>query len=117
VVRLGDPVTMTWKVLNAFSMTMQQCYAFVQGGASGAGSWMGLKTGTLSGGIYSGYATITPTAEGTYTYPLTCGGVESGFASLMVAAAGSLSVSTDVLETGSVGIAYSTTLEARDSAV
>ena len=31
-----------------------------------------------------GAPTITPTAEGTFTYALTCGGQESGFATLAV---------------------------------
>lgn len=32
----GTPDTLTWKVLNAYSTSMEQCYAFVQGGATGA---------------------------------------------------------------------------------
>jgi uncharacterized repeat protein (TIGR03803 family) len=80
----SHPVTLNWKVLNAFSNTMQQCYAFVQGGAAGAGTWTGKQAGTLTSGVYSGSAQITPTTLGTYTYALTCGGVESGFATLNV---------------------------------
>lgn len=83
-VKPSSPVTLNWSVLNAFSNTMQQCYAFVQGGASGAGTWTGKQVGTLSGGIYSASTQITPTALGTYTYALTCGGMESGFATLTV---------------------------------
>jgi hypothetical protein len=63
---------------------MQQCYAFVQGGATGAGTWTGLQTGALANNVYGGSATITPTVAGTYTYALTCGGIESGFATLTV---------------------------------
>ncbi len=77
-------VTLSWKALNAFSKTMQQCYAFEQGNPSGAGTWTGKQTGTLSNKVYSGSATITPTKAGTYTYALTCGGIESGFATLTV---------------------------------
>lgn len=81
---LGQSATLSWKVLNAASTTMQQCYAYVQNSATGAGTWSGLQAGTMSNGVYSGNATITPTAVGTYTYALTCGGVESGYATLMV---------------------------------
>ena len=74
---LGTPVTLNWQVLNAFSTTLQQCYAFVLNGATTAGNWTGLQTGTLAAGVYSGSTSISPTATGTYTYGFTCGGVES----------------------------------------
>lgn len=79
-------VTLSWKVLNAFSLTMQQCYAFVQNSATGAGTWTGKQTGTYSSltNLFTGTSTITPIAAGTYTYALTCGGIESGFATLTV---------------------------------
>ena len=83
---LGSSVTLKWAVSNAFSQTMQLCNAFAQDGASRAGAWAGNQTGTLNGGLYSGEATITPFAGGTQTYALTCGGIESGFASLTVGA-------------------------------
>ena len=35
-------------VFPALSTTQQQCYAFVQGGATGAGTWTGQQIGTLS---------------------------------------------------------------------
>jgi uncharacterized repeat protein (TIGR03803 family) len=111
-IALGSSSTLTWKSLNSFSETMQLCYAFVQGGASGAGTWTGSKIGTLSSGIYSGTAMITPTAVGTYTYALTCGGMESGFATLTVTASSTLEITTTSLAAGTVGTAYSQTLEA-----
>jgi uncharacterized repeat protein (TIGR03803 family) len=80
----NESVTLSWKALNAFSNTMQQCYAFEQGSPSGAGTWTGKQKGTLSNKIFSGSASITPTKAGTYTYALTCGGIESGFATLTV---------------------------------
>jgi uncharacterized repeat protein (TIGR03803 family) len=83
-VAANSPVAVEWQVNNAFSDTMQQCNAYVQGGVSGAGVWTGKQTGTLSGKIFSGTGTITPTKAGTYTYALTCGGMESGFATLTV---------------------------------
>jgi hypothetical protein len=81
---VGDGVTLTWKVLNGFSKTLQQCYAFVLNNTSGAGTWTGLQTGSIVNGAYTGSTTITPTATGTYTYALTCGGTESASASLNV---------------------------------
>lgn len=82
-VSTGTPVDLTWQVFNGNSATLQQCYASLQG-PGGGGDWQGLQTGTMSGGIYSGSATITPTVAGSYVYGLTCGGVESGFAPLTV---------------------------------
>lgn len=111
-VDVGQSTTLSWKVLNAGSATMRQCYAFVQGGATGAGTWTGLQTGTSTGGVYSGSASITPSAAGTYTYALTCGGVESGSATLTVGAAPMLSISTVSLPNGTVGAMYSETLAA-----
>lgn len=109
---LNQSATLSWQVLNGASGTLQQCYAFVQGGSSDAGTWTGLQSGTASNGIYSGSATITPTAEGTYTYALTCGGVESGFATLTVGAVQPLTISTSALPAGTQGTAYSQTLTA-----
>jgi uncharacterized repeat protein (TIGR03803 family) len=109
---LGSSVTLKWAVSNAFSQTMQLCNAFAQDGASRAGAWAGNQTGTLNGGLYSGEATITPFAGGTQTYALTCGGIESGFASLTVGAPASLSITTTTLPNGAVGQGYSTILAA-----
>jgi uncharacterized repeat protein (TIGR03803 family) len=86
-VQAGEPVELSWKAVNAFSLTMQQCFAFVQNNASGAGNWAGQQKGSMTEGSYQGSATLTPTAVGTFTYALTCGGVESGFASLRVTGA------------------------------
>jgi uncharacterized repeat protein (TIGR03803 family) len=82
----GTPVTLNWQVSNAFSLTLQNCSAFVQGSPAGAGTWTGLQAGTYSGTtkLFTGSAVITPTANGTYTYVLSCGGQESGFATLTV---------------------------------
>jgi uncharacterized repeat protein (TIGR03803 family) len=81
-ITIGSSTTLAWSVTGAYSQTLQQCYAFVQNGATGAGSsWSGKNPG---GGTTSGSVTIQPTAGGTFTYALTCGGVESGFATLNV---------------------------------
>ena len=109
---LGQSATLSWQVLNGASATMQQCYAFVQNGVTGAGTWTGLQSGTAANGVYSGSATLTPTAEGTYTYALTCGGTESGFAALTAGAAQPLAISTTSLPGGTLGVGYAQTLAA-----
>jgi len=84
----NSPVTLSWSVSNAFSLTMQQCYAFVQNGAASAGTWTGKQSGVYKSStrLFTGSSQITPTAAGAYTYALTCGGIESGFATLSVGA-------------------------------
>jgi uncharacterized repeat protein (TIGR03803 family) len=81
---VDQPLTLNWKVLNAPSLTMQQCYASTPFNSSGAGNWTGLQVGTISSGVYAGSTSITPTAAGVYTYALTCGGTESGSTILRV---------------------------------
>ena len=90
----GTPVTLAWKVLNAYSKTLQRCFATVQGGTTGAGAWSGIQSGVLSDKSYAGSAVLTPDLAGTYTYALTCGGVESGFATLKVTASAKISSAT-----------------------
>jgi len=82
-VRVNTAVTLSWRVVNGYSATMQQCYAFAP---AGAGVWTGLQPGTYSSntGVLTGFSIITPTAVGSFTYALTCGGVESGFATMNV---------------------------------
>jgi uncharacterized repeat protein (TIGR03803 family) len=76
-IKLGGSVTLQWTVREAYSTTAQQCFAFTPGTTTGAGNWSGAQSS-------SGSATITPTAAGTYIYGYTCGGTESGFATLTV---------------------------------
>ena len=82
----GDPTSLNWSVVNAFSQTAQVCSASIVGNPAGADAadWTGVQPGSLSGLVYEGGTTITPTAQGTFTYALTCGGQESGFATLAV---------------------------------
>jgi len=82
----GTPVTISWQVLNAFSLTMQQCYGFetLMGTMTPLGKQSGTYNSTTT--IYSGSRTFTPSDVGTYNYALTCGGVESGLATLNVGA-------------------------------
>jgi uncharacterized repeat protein (TIGR03803 family) len=81
---VNQPITLTWKVSNAFSLTAQQCHATVQGGLTGGGHWTGPQVGQLNGTTFEGTALLTPTNAGSYTYALTCGGRESGFTTLLV---------------------------------
>jgi uncharacterized repeat protein (TIGR03803 family) len=92
----GSPFTLNWSAANAYSVTAQQCYAFIQGSPAGAGMWTGKQAGTYStaSNKYSGSASVTPTAAGTYTYALTCGGTESGFANVTVSGASKSSTTT-----------------------
>jgi uncharacterized repeat protein (TIGR03803 family) len=109
-VAVGQTATLTWKVLNAFSATDQLCGAVVQGGATGGGNWSGVQTGTLTNGVYSGSATIKPTAAGNYTYALVCGGKEAGFATLNVTEG--FVVTTISMTEGTVNKPYSGALAA-----
>ncbi len=79
----GLPATISWQVLNAFSLSMQQCFGFQTVGAVTVP--LGKQSGAYSDStkLFTGSSTFTP-AVGTYTYALTCGGQESGFATLSV---------------------------------
>ena len=84
-ITLGNSATLTWTVPYASSLTAQQCIAFVEGtNASTAGSWSGLQKGSVTSNVYGNSISITPTAPGSYTYALTCGGTVSGSATLQV---------------------------------
>lgn len=78
----GNPVTLSWQVLNAYSKTAQLCGATIVGNPAGAGTWTGVQAGNMANGVFTGSTQITPTANGLFTYALTCGGKESGFATL-----------------------------------
>ena len=79
-VQRGKPVAASLKVLNAFSLTMQQCYAFQNGSPLGkiSGSY------NSSTQLYTFSTSFIPSSTGTYNYAVTCGGVESGYATLTV---------------------------------
>jgi hypothetical protein len=107
----SSSATLTWSVPNAFSTTARQCFASIQNGVTGGGSWSGAPNATFSASTYSGTATITPTAPGTYTYALTCGGLVTGFSNpLQVYAA--LSIGTTSLPSDTAGLSYSQQLQA-----
>ena len=114
-ITFGNTATLTWSVPNAFSLTSQQCYAFVEGSnASTAGAWTGLQVGSLSNNVYGGTASISPTAAGTYIYALTCGGIVSASASLQVVPP-QLKFPTITLPTGAINQSYSGSVGAQAS--
>jgi uncharacterized repeat protein (TIGR03803 family) len=80
----ATPVTVSFSVNNAFSLTMRQCYGFQN--LAGASTPLGLLPGTYSAStkLYTGSISVTPPSAGIYTYAATCGGIESGFATLIV---------------------------------
>jgi uncharacterized repeat protein (TIGR03803 family) len=82
VITIGGTTTLNWQVLNAFSLTMQQCYFFAT--LDGTSYPEGKLTGTLSNQIVGGSVALTPPSPGTYALAITCGGQESGFATLTV---------------------------------
>jgi len=75
----GSSFTLTYTVSNAASQTLQHCFA--TNSAGDVTGWAGIKTASTS----STNATLTaPATAGSYTYALTCGGIESGFVTLNV---------------------------------
>jgi uncharacterized repeat protein (TIGR03803 family) len=112
---INSSVTLSWTVVNAFSLTNQQCYAFVQNKATGAGTWTGLQSVTYDSKTmtYGGSAKVTPTSTGKFTYALTCGGVESGFATLDV---GKSSATALTVTPNPASVGQSATLKATVSA-
>jgi uncharacterized repeat protein (TIGR03803 family) len=109
---LNASITLNWQVLNAFSLTLQQCYAFAYGPPqTNTNPWYGKQTGTYANNVLSGSMTfMAPNVPGTYLYALTCGGVESGNVSLSVG--NTLEVVTTSLVKGEVSTPYSQALRA-----
>ncbi|MEO6923046.1 MAG: choice-of-anchor tandem repeat GloVer-containing protein, partial [Bryocella sp.] len=104
------PITLNWKVLNAFSNTAQQCYAYQLNRPAGTTDWTGKQTGSLVNGQWTGSATFNaPTAVGTYVYALTCAGLETGLATLSV---GGVTITTTALPDATVSKPYSAVVQA-----
>jgi uncharacterized repeat protein (TIGR03803 family) len=77
-VGVGTMFTLGYSVVNATSDTMKQCLASSSGSFTG---WSGVLTASTS----KQTATLTaPETTGVYSLALTCGGIESGFATLTV---------------------------------
>jgi uncharacterized repeat protein (TIGR03803 family) len=67
----GQSVTLDWTVANAVSTTMQQCSSWLNGASHGKVA----PNGTL---------TFTPSSAGTWIAAVTCGGIETGYATITV---------------------------------
>jgi len=74
----GGSFTLSYLVSNGYSDSLQYCYASNNAGNTG---WTGPTTGAAK---TQNVALTAPTALGSYTYALTCGGQESGFVTLTV---------------------------------
>jgi uncharacterized repeat protein (TIGR03803 family) len=81
---VGTPFTLSMTATNAWSTSMQQCYAFQT--LSGTTTALGQITVAKSASNVTGSLSITPTSAGTVTYSVTCGGIESSSATVTVAA-------------------------------
>jgi hypothetical protein len=93
-VAIGEKAAISLKVNNAFSLSMQQCYGFQT--LNGVMTPLGLVPGTYNSQtkLYTFTGSVPTTQPGTYTYAVTCGGIESGLATLTVAANGSTTTLT-----------------------
>jgi uncharacterized repeat protein (TIGR03803 family) len=75
----GASFTLDFTVVNAYSDTLQQCYATNNAGDT---TWAGVGSGSPT----QQSETLTASSTvGTYNYTLTCGGMETGTVSLIVA--------------------------------
>jgi uncharacterized repeat protein (TIGR03803 family) len=114
----GASATLSFEVLNAFSTTLQQCNAFVTTG--GVTTALGKLNGTYNATtrLFTGSTTVTPASVGSYSYAVTCGGQESGLASLTVAKAASATTLTSTPAPVSVGqaVAIQATVTGADGA-
>ncbi|WP_198152232.1 beta strand repeat-containing protein [Granulicella tundricola] len=112
-ISLGDPVTLTWTVTNAFSNTMRRCNASISPAPASAAGWSGTQPGKFDSttNLWSGSTTITPAYPGVYTYGLTCGGTESTTATITVGNAAALTITTQSpLSTAYIGVPYAQTI-------
>jgi uncharacterized repeat protein (TIGR03803 family) len=75
----GATFTLGYAVANANSATLKQCFATNTAGDSTG--WVGLKTASVDA---TNVTLTAPKTAGTYSYTLTCGGMESGFGTLQV---------------------------------
>ena len=82
----GQSATATFQVLNAFSLSAQQCNAFATP-AGGRAIALGPVHGELQGNVYTGSFEGSTPVPGNYLLAVNCGGVESGFANVTVEAA------------------------------
>jgi uncharacterized repeat protein (TIGR03803 family) len=97
----SQTATLSWQVLNATSQTYSNCFA--------SGAWSGAQAASGSTVV----ASSASGTAGTYRYALTCGGVESGSATLTILPAGSQSPAPTValaVSPGSITLGNTATL-------
>ncbi len=94
--KAGSPFTLSYTVSNAFSLSMQQCYINAKGQPAGSGASALKATGTITSAGFTGSVQVTPTSSGSYTYVMTCGGNESGFATVAVGGSSKVATTTTV---------------------
>ncbi len=71
----------SWSTSNSFSDNEQFCF----GSGNTNSNWNGKRqTGSYSGGVYSGSATVSFSSTGKYVFNITCGGTETATATLSV---------------------------------
>jgi len=105
----GSPVTVSWQVLNATSDTYRNCYLYEYDSTNHVytqegGAFTGKAVGTQSGAKLSGSTVVSPSATGTYTYSVACGGTEIGISPVLTVT-GISSFSTKTVMTTSVATA------------
>jgi uncharacterized repeat protein (TIGR03803 family) len=79
-VAAGASFSLSYLATNATSDTMQQCFATNNAGQT---DWTGIRTAAAVSNIA---ALTAPSTAGSYTYALTCGGMETGATTLTVSA-------------------------------
>ena len=96
----GSPITLDYKIIAAYSTTLQQCYAYATLTSNSTVTPLGKLAATFSAGASSGSATFTaPSAAGSYIVGLTCAGSQSGTAPLTVTASTKVNTTTTLAAT------------------
>jgi uncharacterized repeat protein (TIGR03803 family) len=101
-IKLGESITLTHAVNNAFSTTATLCDAFTFINGTSGDIFTGAKS-------TSGSTTVTPTKTGVYQFAYTCGGRETATVTVNVDNVPP-SIQTTILPNGIVGMAYSSPL-------
>jgi uncharacterized repeat protein (TIGR03803 family) len=107
----GSPVTVSWQVLNATSDTYRNCYLYEWDTTNHiytqtGGTFTGAAVGTQSGSTLSGSSSVTPSATGTYTYSVACGGTEIGISPVLTVTGISSFSTKTVLSASSNAVVY-----------
>jgi uncharacterized repeat protein (TIGR03803 family) len=98
----GSSTTLTFGVTNAYSTTAKACYGFTNSSATGPFSGAQSTSGSLS---------VTLPTIGTYVFAYSCGGIQTAVTTVTVGTGGP-SITNPSLPNGTVGAAYSQSLNA-----